>query len=172
MATIPKKQTVAQSSDSDLTTLIKISKIVGGDIALVQGGGGNTSVKTSDNKYMFIKASGTALKDMSKDKGWRRINLASALSLLTDKSLTSLDTSTRETEVVNRLFSSCDDKELSCDHTARPSVEAQLHALLDKYIIHLHPDAVGAYVNAKNGKKLLDELFKNEKLPPLWVPYT
>ena len=30
------------------------------------GGGGNTSVKTEDGRYMYIKASGTALKDMAK----------------------------------------------------------------------------------------------------------
>ncbi|HSV26646.1 MAG TPA: SDR family oxidoreductase, partial [Sedimentisphaerales bacterium] len=54
---------------------------------------------------------------------------------------------------------------------ARPSVEAHLHALLDRCVIHLHPIAIGAYVNAKNGKAELDELFKGEKLPYLWVPY-
>ena len=157
---------------SELNALIKISKKVGKDISLVQGGGGNTSVKTADNKYMFIKASGTALKDMSKEKGWRRIKLDSALSLLTDSSLDTMDTAVRETEVVNRLFLACDDNDLSCDSSARPSVEAQLHAMLDKYVIHLHPDAIGAYVNNKDGQKLLEKLFEKEKLPALWVPYT
>ena len=39
-------------------------------------------------------------------------------------------------------------------------------------MIHLHPSAAGAYVNAKDGKARLDKLFKAESLPPLWVPYT
>lgn len=159
-------------TDPALSALIKISKTVGRDITLVQGGGGNTSVKTSDNKYMFIKASGTALKEMDKDKGWRRIRLDPVLSLIKDTSLAKMNTTARETEVVNRLFLACDDRELSCDSTARPSVEAHLHALLDKYVIHLHPNAIGAYVNTKNNKKLLEKLFHNEKLPHLWVPYT
>ena len=47
-----------------LADLIKISRDTGIDPTLVQGGGGNTSVKTDDGKYMYIKASGTALKDM------------------------------------------------------------------------------------------------------------
>jgi rhamnose utilization protein RhaD (predicted bifunctional aldolase and dehydrogenase) len=51
-------------------------------------------------------------------------------------------------------------------------VEAHLHAWLDKCVIHLHPSAVGAYHNAKNGRARLEKLFKDEKLPPLWVPYT
>jgi rhamnose utilization protein RhaD (predicted bifunctional aldolase and dehydrogenase) len=51
-------------------------------------------------------------------------------------------------------------------------VEAHLHGFLDKCVIHLHPSSVGAYVNAANGKTELEKLFKDQKLPPLWVPYT
>jgi len=51
-------------------------------------------------------------------------------------------------------------------------VEAHLHGFLGKCVIHLHPSAVGAYVNAKKGKAELEKLFKGESLPPLWVPYT
>jgi len=152
-----------------LSNLIRISRAVGKDLTLVQGGGGNTSVKSGDNKHMFIKASGTALKDMDRNNGWRRLRLEAVLSMVKDDSLAKLEVNVREAEVVNRLFLACDDDTVQ---GARPSVEAHLHSLLDKYVIHLHPNAVGAYVNAKNGKALLENLFKNEKLPPLWVPYT
>ena len=152
-----------------LTDLIRISNITGRDAALVQGGSGNTSIKSSDGKYMYIKASGTALKDMSRKGGWRRLRLDLVLAIIKDKSLTKLETNTRETEVVNRLLLACDDRVAS---GARPSVEANLHAFLDRCVIHLHPNAVGAYVNAKNGKAELEKLFKDEKFPPLWVPYT
>ncbi len=50
-------------------------------------------------------------------------------------------------------------------------MEANLHALLDKCIIHLHPLVVGAYVNSKNGHREISKLFKSEKYPPLWIPY-
>jgi len=152
-----------------LADLIKISNITGKDATLVQGGGGNTSVKTADGKYMYIKASGTALKDMSKKNGWRRMRLDAVLSVIRDKQLAKLDAGTREPEVVDRLLLACDD---NVKTGARPSVESHLHAYLDKYVIHLHPVAIGAYVNAKNGKSELEKLFKNEKFPPLWVPYT
>jgi len=155
--------------DKALSELIRISKAVGNDSSLVQGGGGNTSVKTADGKYMYIKASGTALKDMSEKAGWRRMRLDSVLSIINDKSVSKLETHTREIEVVNRLLLACDD---NVTGPARPSVEAHLHGFLGKCVIHLHPSAVGAYVNAKNGKAKLEKLFKNEKLPPLWVPYT
>ncbi len=151
--------------------------MVGRNSSLVQGGGGNTSVKTADGKYMYIKASGTALKDMNKKQGWRKMRLDLVLAIIKDKSIARFDTQTRETEVVNRLLLACDD-EVAGD--ARPSLEAHLHAFLDKCVIHLHPNAVGAYVCAKNGKAKLEKLFKkieNRKseignsLPPLWVPY-
>ena len=51
--------------DKALAELITISNVTGKDPTLVQGGGGNTSVKTGDGKYMYIQASGTALKDMN-----------------------------------------------------------------------------------------------------------
>jgi rhamnulokinase len=155
--------------DEALSQLIRISKKVGRDSTLVQGGGGNTSVKTADGKYMYIKASGTALKDMSEKASWRRMRLDSVLAIIKDKSIAKLPTHPREVEVVNRLLLACDDKVTG---TARPSVEAHLHAFLDKCVIHLHPSSVGAFVNAKNGKAMLEKLFKTETLPPLWVPYT
>ena len=152
-----------------LADLIKISNITGKDSTLVQGGGGNTSVKTADGKYMYIKASGTALKDMNTRRGWRRLRLAPVLSIIEDNTLAKLDASKREPEVVNRLLLACDDKVVG---GARPSVESHLHAFLDKCVIHLHPLVVAAYVNAKNGRREIEKLFKNEKFPPLWIPYT
>ena len=145
-----------------LADLIRISNVMGKDSTLVQGGGGNTSMKSADGKHMYIKASGTALKDMTTKKGWRRLRLDSVLSIVKDKSIARLDAQAREIEVVNRLLLACDDEVTS---GARPSVESHLHAFLDRCVIHLHPIAVGAYVNAKNGKAELGKLFKG--LAPL-----
>ncbi len=133
-----------------LAELIRISNETGRDPTLVQGGGGNTSVKTTDGKYMYIKASGTALKDMNQKQGWRRIRLEPVLAILKDKSLPKLSASIREPKVVNMLLDACDD---NVKTIARPSVEAHLHACLNTSVIHLHPSAAGAYVNAKNGQK-------------------
>jgi rhamnose utilization protein RhaD (predicted bifunctional aldolase and dehydrogenase) len=154
--------------DKALVDLIKISNTTGKDSTLVQGGGGNTSVKTEDGKYMYIKASGTALKDMNQKKGWRRLKLAPVLSIIEDDSLARLEANIREPEVVNRLLLACDD---NVTDGSRPSVESHLHGFLDKCVIHLHPIAVAAYVNAKNGQKEIEKLFKKEKFPSLWVPY-
>jgi len=152
-----------------LADLIKISRDTGADPTLVQGGGGNTSVKTADGKYMYIKASGTALKDMSAKIGWRRLLLETALSVVKDKAIARMEPQKRELKVVDRLLEACND---NVKIEARPSVEAHLHACLEKCVIHLHPSAAGAFVNAKTGWTKLQKLFKAEKLPPLWVPYT
>jgi rhamnose utilization protein RhaD (predicted bifunctional aldolase and dehydrogenase) len=118
---------------------------------------------------MYIKASGTALKDMNGQSGWRRLRLDSVSSIVKDKAIVQLSTFAREAEVVNRLLLACDDKVVG---DARPSVEAHLHAFLGKCVIHLHPTVVLAYACAKNGRKELEKLFKSEKFPPVWVPYT
>jgi len=155
--------------DKVLADLIRISNIAGRDSTLVQGGGGNTSAKTDDGKYMYIKASGTTLKDMNERVGWRRQRIDDVLSVIQDEELAKLDETKRENEVMRRLLEACEDDVTS---GARPSVESHLHAQLDKYVIHLHPMVIAAYVNAKNGKTQLEKLFRNEKYPPLWVPYT
>ncbi len=155
--------------DKALLELIRISNETGVDPALVQGGGGNTSVKTEDDRHMYIKASGTTLKDMNVKEGWRRLRLDLARAVVQDDSLAKMDPQRREPEVVNRLLLACDD---NIKTEARPSVEAHLHAWLDKCVIHLHPSAAGAYHSAKNGRAKLEKLFKDEKPPLLWVPYT
>ena len=151
-----------------LVDLIKISNTVGKDSGLVQAGGGNTSAKTADGKYMYINASGTTLKDMSKQAGWRRVRLDTVLGIIRDRQLAKLETCAREREVINRLLLACDDNTKT---GGRPSVEAHLHAMLDKYVVHLHPLVIGAYVNSRKGREQFEKLFQNEKFPPLWVPY-
>ena len=155
--------------DKALEDLIRISNVTGKDSTLVQGGGGNTSVKTADDKYMYIKASGTALKDMTSRKGWRRMRLDAVLTVIEDKALAALGPDEREPEVVDRLLLACDDNVKS---GARPSVESHLHGALERCVIHLHPLAVAAYVNARNGRAQIEKIFKSEDFPPLWVPYT
>lgn len=154
--------------DGALAALIRVSRAVGEDPLLVQGGGGNTSVKTADGRHMYIKASGTALKSMNAREGWRRMRIDAVLGTLEDPALARLDVDAREAEVVRRLQLGCED---DVAPEARPSVEAHLHALLDECVIHLHPVVVGSYVNAEKGEALIAGMFAGEEYPPLWVPY-
>jgi rhamnose utilization protein RhaD (predicted bifunctional aldolase and dehydrogenase) len=156
--------------DKTLADLIRISIVTGRDPALIQGGGGNTSVKTPDGKFLYIKASGTDLKDMNKHAGWCKLRLAPVLAIVKDKSIAKLGVQARENKVVKRLLLACVDK---ASPGARPSIEAHLHAMLGKCVIHLHPVAVLSFACAKNGRAALEKLYRNFEfsLPPLWVPY-
>ena len=151
-----------------LADLIKISRAVGRDASLVQGGGGNTSVKTPDGKHMYIKASGTAIRDLDENRGWRRLGLAGVREILCDPRLEGREETRRETEIAARLTLCCEDVMVQ---GGRPSVESHLHAMLDRCVAHLHPVAVGAYVCARQGRAAFEKLFARDERPPLWIPY-
>ena len=51
--------------DKELVELAQISKAVGGDKLLTTAASGNVSAKTGDSKFMYIKASGSAIKDLT-----------------------------------------------------------------------------------------------------------
>ncbi|MGA2092632.1 MAG: class II aldolase/adducin family protein [Sedimentisphaerales bacterium] len=157
-----------QQKDKALADLIRMSRRAGKPIAWTQGSSGNTSVKTDDGKHIFIKASGTALRNMSIKKGWRRLRFDKVLSIINDSRLTNLPAVKRERETANRLLNACDDNFAG---DIKPSIEAPLHALLGKCVIHLHPTAIGAYTSAKNGKSEIAKLFKNVNYSPLWIPH-
>ncbi len=154
--------------DTALAELIRISREVGAEASLVQGGGGNTSVKTADGEFMYVKASGSALKEMSETRGWRRLRLAPVLAILRDASIASLEPAAREAMIVSQLAVCCADEH---DPAARPSVESHLHALLGRCVVHLHPTAVGAYVCAKEGRAHLEQALAEVGLPWLWLPF-
>ena len=153
--------------DRSLAELVKISRAVGGDATLVLGEFGNTSVKTEDGRYMYVKASATALKNMSSKKGWRRLKLDSVRAILRDKRFAGMDANKKQAGLTELLLSACDD-EIKSD--VRPSVESGFHSMLGRYVIHLHPAAVLAYLCAKNGQAELERLFRKEKIKPAWVP--
>jgi len=155
--------------ENALNELVRVSNIAGKDPRLVLGGFGNTSVKTIDGKYMYIKASGTALKDMSRTKGWRRLKLQAVRDILNDRHIAKASPQKRQNLMAKALICACDDK---CRVAPGPSVESCFHSLLGRYVIHLHPAAVLAYACARNGQQEMNRLFKGEKFAPLWVAYT
>ena len=92
--------------DKDLKDLIHVSNEVGKDPDLIQGGGGNTSVKTGEGR-MYVKASGTALKDMCEGAGYRLVDLEQCLAIVDDSALAQMPAAEREREVNRRLVASC-----------------------------------------------------------------
>ncbi len=157
---------MAAALPSELSELIEISRAIGRDPDLVQGGGGNTSVKSRDRKTMFIKASGSALAEMDGSRGWAELDLEAARDVIGDRELAGLDPAAREKEVL-RLLEAAVKKPCG----ARPSVESSLHALLGRVVIHTHPVGLNAFLCSRGSRAAYRKLIGDKHGAPLYVPY-
>lgn len=152
-----------------LRDLIRISRAVGCDPDLVQGGGGNTSVKTLDGRSILVKASGTSLAEMDEAKGWAELDLEEVRGLLAVKGLSGKSQKERESEVLRLLAGT-----VKRPGGARPSVESNLHALLARVVIHTHPVGLNAFLCSRESRRRWRRLLAGAGIPgePLYVPYT
>ncbi len=155
-------------ADATLRQLVEISRALGRDPELVQGGGGNTSAKTPEGKYMYIKASGRAMKQMSLRQGWCKLALAPVAAILRDRAVGKLELFEREAVAAERLAAG---RLGPASPRTSPSAESYLHAILGTYTVHLHPLAVGPYVCSRHGRVAVERLFKGWREPILWIPY-
>ncbi len=139
--------------------LLELSREYGADERYVLLGGGNTSVKDGDTLY--VKASGFALKGIG-EEGFVKMSL-SEMAKMWEVELPE-EEAAREKVVLQMMM----DARLEGE-TARPSVEALLHALLpETYVIHLHP----AVVNGLTCSRSAGEGVKTYFPDALWVPIT
>jgi rhamnose utilization protein RhaD (predicted bifunctional aldolase and dehydrogenase) len=104
----------------DLAALARLSERIGGDIALVQGAGGNTSIKLGS--VLWVKASGRRLADAL------RTDIFVAVSL--DEARAAIETGAERIPPL---------KSAAADATLRPSIETSLHALMPQpVVLHVH----------------------------------
>ena len=92
---------------------------------LVQGGGGNISVKLSDT-HSVIKSSGYALSDVTRERGF---------TLFSHKDVHP------ERPLLECVVSG-----------SAPSMETYFHVFLYKYVVHLHPTTLLPFLCSKNPK--------------------
>jgi rhamnose utilization protein RhaD (predicted bifunctional aldolase and dehydrogenase)/NAD(P)-dependent dehydrogenase (short-subunit alcohol dehydrogenase family) len=139
------------------------SRLLGRDKSLVLHGGGNTSVKLTENnlfgedeEVLYVKGSGWDLETIE-PAGFAPVKLdyvrrLASLSALSDP------------QMVNELAT----------HTLRtgapaPSVETILHAILPhRYVDHTHADAVLSVSNAPDGDKRIRDLYGDKVVV---IPY-
>ncbi|MEI6947639.1 bifunctional aldolase/short-chain dehydrogenase [Paraflavisolibacter sp. H34] len=147
----------AQMAGDEVALLIYRSNLLGADLRLTNYGGGNTSCKTTakhpltgeETEVMWVKGSGGDIGTLKK----------SGLAALYVDRLRSLENVYRgiehEDEMVE-LFNHC----IYDLNSKAPSIDTPLHGFLPfKHIDHLHPDAAIAIAAAKDGKKIVEELF-------------
>ncbi|MBI9095166.1 MAG: class II aldolase/adducin family protein [Sphaerochaeta sp.] len=136
--------------------LLSESHRYGSDEGFVLLGGGNTSYKKDG--VLYVKASGMELATI-KAKGFVRMDLASMESIW--ENTYSTDDDEREEEVLKDMMACRLEGE-----TARPSVEALLHALLPfTYVVHLHPALVNGITCSVEGESSSARLFPEA----LWI---
>ena len=140
-------------TESDIDKFISISLSVGRDSALVQGGGGNTSIKI-DNHRMAIKASGISLKDMGSKNSYSVVDYTLIHDYLNG---TEID----EDGLVKKIR--------SCVVATKnkPSIETGFHSLLKKFVIHTHSVYANLLTCSTDGEHIVGELFPDS----LWIGY-
>src|SRR5512138_1226472 len=146
--------------NDQIAQLIEISHSFGNDKSYVIAGGGNSSYKNQDR--IWIKASGTSMKDVTEDKF--AVLDRHLLKVLYNKNY-STDNLKREAEVKADLMKACIE-----GSTARPSVETSLHELIGySYVMHTHPLLVNAITCSNKAGETLGKIFGDTCL---FVPYT
>ncbi len=139
------------------------SRLLGQEPALVQHGGGNTSVKASRlnlfgerEELLYVKGSGWDLATIE-PQGFSPVKMDVLLRMARLETLSDGDM-VREQKAA-----------MTNPSAPAPSVEAILHAIIPyKFVEHTHSDAVVTMTNTPNGEKFAREVF-GEKV--LFVPY-
>lgn len=147
----------AELAGDEVALLVYRSNLLGADLRLTNYGGGNTSCKAvakdpltgRDVEVMWVKGSGGDLGTM------KRSGLA-ALYVERLRSLTTVYRGIEHEDAMVELFNHC----LYDPASKAPSIDTPLHGFLPfRHIDHLHPDAAIALAAARDGKRIVEELF-------------
>jgi rhamnose utilization protein RhaD (predicted bifunctional aldolase and dehydrogenase) len=147
--------------DTNIKDLIEISRFYGTDPDFVVAGGGNTSSK--NDQYVYIKASGFALKDIT-EEGFVALERKKVREVLSKQY--SSDQLKREIEVKDDLLAARVDQLKG----GRPSVETSLHEMINyRFVVHTHPYMINSLLCSVNAAAEVVRLFGDTVL---YVPYT
>ncbi len=127
-----------------LEELSLISKFAGQSEALVQAGGGNTSVKLDDDR-MVIKASGFQLSEVTLYSGYSLVHYKEICDIFNRGK----PDPSQENEILESVLV----------EGKRPSIETFLHSITSDYTIHTHPFCVSVLACRKDGMDILKKLF-------------
>lgn len=135
------------SFTSECQQLVELSAEIGSRIDLIQGAGGNTSVK--DDSTLFIKASGTWLSEARQKDIFVRIDRSKLQSLL----------SADKGEDLSSLGSGL-----------RPSIETSFHEVIPaRVVVHVHSLRTLAFAMRKDAAQLLSPILRDFSWS--FVPY-
>jgi len=171
-----------------LEKLAWLSQKIGNRLDYVQGGGGNISVKISDN-LMAIKASGFELKNLTENYGFAFVNhqriakeinkeINNEINFLEQDSQHNSQENSRKiivsTEIALKneqefsLLIKESSQEIPPFQALRPSMETGFHSIIqDQFVIHSHSVYALILCCSKQGQKILKEIFPQS----IWINY-
>ena len=145
----------SESANMDsLDQLVYQSRLIGADTSLVVWGGGNTSIKVTEQDHlgrdvaaMLIKGSGSDMKSIER-RHFPALRLDEVLPLFDREEMS-------DDEMVAYLA-----KCMMDPAAPRPSIETLLHAFLPyTSVAHSHSDAVVALTNNSNASQALEDVY-------------
>jgi len=116
----------AKAGSDDISQLVHLSNLIGQDLALVQPGGGNTSVKLETDDVFGCRVQALAVKGSGTDL--RTIGPGGFTYLYLDRLATLRDRDSMSDEEMMRLMRAC----MLRDGDPLPSVETPLHSLIPR----------------------------------------
>lgn len=147
--------------------LIDISHYAGNRADYTQGGGGNTSVKNSENGMMLIKASGYRLLDISENTAFVAVDKNKIYGYYTSVDLSVKKDYEKESAEVSKNSV----VPIPGMAALRPSVEVGFHAILKKYVIHTHSVYANILTCSQEGEAIAEKLFKGKDFGFIFLPY-
>jgi ribulose-5-phosphate 4-epimerase/fuculose-1-phosphate aldolase len=109
-----------------------ISNHVAQRIDLIQGAGGNTSVKLHDGT-MVVKASGRLLKEVDSDNAYTTVHVNTIVQALQNDNFDV--TNPQDIVVLGNVVKAA---RVNAVDVLQPSMETSFHCLYDQYVLHTH----------------------------------
>ncbi len=144
---------------SELRALTTLARDIGGDVAIVQGGGGNFSFK--DGCMMYVKASGVRFDAMD-DAGYALVDYTDFRRAFLHEIGTEKARVQHE-EAMNQLLTR------SMQGAERPSMESAMHCFLPKFVLHTHAVVSNILLCMEGGERIIQKLFHD--VPFMLLPY-
>ncbi|MBL4694338.1 class II aldolase [Candidatus Gracilibacteria bacterium] len=146
-----------------IKNLLQISRDVASSFELVQGAGGNTSVKCDDGR-MWIKASGSLLSDLNEEKGFTVLDYGKIVEHFCGGFVFKANDHDLEDET-NAFIHTL------ANGMSKPSMETSMHAFLGKYVVHTHAIYLNVLLCSKGGEDRTRNVFARKFDGLHWVDY-
>ena len=150
-----------------ITSLLTLTRPFVNRPDLIQGPGGNTSVK-DENGNMIIKASGFRFEEITEDSGYSIINAEKISNYFFNVKVSEKAEEERKSlEIVkNNILNNAYGEKYP-----KPSMETGFHAVLDKYVVHTHSVWSNLINCTSNPFELLQKIQINTDLNIAYIPF-